>query len=84
MEARTISIIVLVAILVIAIATPVVIRLIQDRDGKRQLKGDIPFREWDSKDPIPQKKEYSGVQAELDAAIAKSKTDSVINSRNGF
>ena len=66
----------------VAILIPLFVRLIQDRDYKRQLNGKRPMRQ--AKDGIGgfgQKKEEDSV---IQAMNMKAKTDAYFNSRTGL
>lgn len=71
-----------VVVIGVAILIPLFVRLIQDRDYKRQLNGKRPMRQ--AKDGIGepgQKKEEDSV---IQAMNMKAKTDAYFNSRTGL
>lgn len=66
----------------VAILIPLFVRLIQDRDYKRQLNGKRPMRQ--AKDDMGEQREKREEDSVIQAMNMKAKTDAYFNSRTGL
>lgn len=71
-----------VVVIGVAILIPLFVRLIQDRDYKRQLNGKRPMRQ--AKDGIGEQREKKEEDSVIQAMNMKAKTDAYFNSRTGL
>ncbi len=71
-----------VVVIGVAILIPLFVRLIQDRDYKRQLNGKRPMRQ--AKDDMGEQREKREEDSVIQAMNMKAKTDAYFNSRTGL
>lgn len=71
-----------VVVIGVAILIPLFVRLIQDRDYKRQLNGKRPMRQ--AKDGMGEPAEKKEEDSVIQAMNMKAKTDAYFNSRTGL
>ncbi len=71
-----------VVVIGVAILIPLFVRLIQDRDYKRQLNGKRPMRQ--AKDDMGGQREKREEDSVIQAMNMKAKTDAYFNSRTGL
>lgn len=71
-----------VVVIGVAILIPLFVRLIQDRDYKRQLNGKRPMRQ--AKDDMGEQREKREEDSIIQAMNMKAKTDAYFNSRTGL